>query len=216
MKDIQSILRNIRKDFENEELNEFQFPEEPFEAFERWMNEAIEKQVPEYNAMVVSTAGKNLQPSSRIVYLRDYEKDVFTFYCNYNSRKSREIEENNKVSLLFYWIPLQRQIRIEGIAKKSSTEKSRKYFLSRPYENQLSAYASVQSQKISSREELMRKFQELSQKYPKYPLPYPEFWGGWDIEAQYYEFWQGRPSRLHDRIIYEKVNGKWIKGRLAP
>ncbi|GIV27159.1 MAG: pyridoxine/pyridoxamine 5'-phosphate oxidase [Bacteroidia bacterium] len=216
MQDIKSIIRNIRKDFENEELHELHLPDQPFEAFEMWMKEAIEKQVPEYNAMVISTVGKNMQPSSRIVYLREYEKDVFTFYCNYNSRKSKEIEENNKISLLFYWIPLQRQIRIEGIAKKSSVGKSKSYFLSRPYENQLSAYASNQSQKISSREELMRKFEEFSQKFPEYPVPYPDFWGGWDVEAHYYEFWQGRYSRLHDRIIYEKVGDKWIKGRLAP
>ncbi len=217
MEELKKLIQTIRKDFENEELNELHLPEQPFEAFTLWMKEAIEKQVPEYNAMIVSTVGKNLQPSSRIVYLRDYEKDVFTFYCNYHSRKSQEITESNKVSLLFYWIPLQRQIRIEGIAQKSPLEKSKKYFLSRPYENQLSAYASHQSQKIHSRAELMKKFEEYSQKFPTYPVPYPDFWGGWDVKAHYYEFWQGRASRLHDRIVYEKqADGKWIKSRLSP
>lgn len=216
MEDIRKIIRNIRNDFQNEQLNEEHLPNDPFEAFVLWMKEAVEKQVPEYNAMILSTTGKNMQPSSRIVYLRDYEKNIFTFYCNYNSRKSKDIMENNKVSLLFYWIPLMRQIRIEGIAKKSSKEKSKAYFESRPYENQISAYASNQSEKISSKEELMKKFEMYAEKFPEYPVPYPEHWGGWDVEAHYYEFWQGRPSRLHDRIIYEKNGNKWIKGRLSP
>lgn len=217
MQDIKKLIQNIRKDFENENLHEIQMPDHPFDAFVKWMKEAIEKQVPEYNAMVLSTAGINLQPSSRIVYLRDYEKDTFTFYCNYNSRKSREIIENNKVSLLFYWIPLQRQIRIEGIAKKSSFEKSKSYFESRPYENQISAYASEQSSEIASRDDLMKKFEYYAQKFPEYPVPYPEHWGGWDVEAHYYEFWQGQPSRLHDRIFYRKnADGTWKKGRLSP
>ena len=217
MEDIKKIIQNIRNDFNNEELNELHLPENPFDAFVEWMKEAIQKQVPEYNAMVVSTVNQNLQPSSRIVYLRDYEKDTFTFYCSYLSRKSRDIQDNNKVALLFYWIPLQRQIRIEGIAKKSPVEKSKSYFESRPYENQLSAYASVQSQKIASRSELLKKFEEYAQKFPTYPVPYPEHWGGWDVEAHYYEFWQGRPSRLHDRIAYEKQkDGSWTKYRLSP
>lgn len=216
MQDIKNIIQNIRKDFEFEHLNELHLPENPFDAFVLWLKEAIEKQVPEYNAMVVSTVGKNLQPSSRIVYLRDYEDNIFTFYCNYNSRKSREIIENSRVALLFYWPSLQRQIRIEGIAKKSPYEKSKAYFESRPYENQLSAYASNQSEKISSREELMKKYEQFAEKFKTYPVPYPEHWGGWDVEAHYYEFWQGRPGRLHDRIFYEKEEGKWVKGRLAP
>lgn len=216
MDDIKKIIQTIRKEFEHEHLNELSLPNSPFDTFLLWLKEAVDKQIPEYNAMVLSTAGKNLQPSSRIVYLRDYEKNIFTFYCNYNSRKSIEISENSNVSLLFYWAPLQRQIRIEGIAKKTSFEKSKAYFESRPYENQLSAYASEQSKKISSRDELMKKFEEYAQKFPVYPVPYPEFWGGWDVEAHYYEFWQGRASRLHDRICFEKQTNQWIKSRLSP
>lgn len=216
MEDIKKVIQNVRKDFENEQLHEEHLPDNPFEAFVLWMKEAIEKQVPEYNAMILSTTDKTLQPSSRVVYLRDYDKNIFTFYCNYNSKKSKDIVENNKVSLLFWWIPLMRQIRIEGIARKSPVQKSKAYFESRPYENQLSAYASNQSEKIRSKEELMQKFEFFAKKFPDYPVPYPEHWGGWDVEAHYYEFWQGRPSRLHDRIIFEKKNDTWIKGRLSP
>ena len=217
MEDIRQIIQNIRKDFENETLYEQHLPEHPFDAFLQWLKEAIDKQVPEYNAMVLCTASKEGQPSARIVYLRDYDKDVFTFYGNYHSKKSKDMTENSKVALLFYWIPLQRQIRIEGIARKASFEKSKKYFESRPYENQLAAYASNQSEKIASRTELLQKFEAGAKKFPHYPVPYPEHWGGWDVEAHYYEFWQGQKSRLHDRIIYEKQeNGLWLKSRLAP
>ncbi len=217
MEDIRKIVQGVRRDFEIEHLNESDMPDEPFETFLLWLKEAIDKKIPEYNAMVLSTVDKIMQPSSRVVYLRDYEKDVFTFYSNYNSKKSKDILENNKVSLLFYWIPLYKQIRIEGIAKKSSREKSKEYFESRPYENQISAYASNQSEKINSRGELMKKFEMFAEKFPVYPVPCPEHWGGWDIEAHYYEFWRGHPSRLHDRIVYKKQHdGTWIKERLSP
>lgn len=216
MNEIKNTIQNIRKEFNHEQLDEQQLPSQPFDAFVQWMHEAIEKQIPEANAMVISTISDNFQPSSRIVYLRDYDQDIFTFYTNYNSRKSKEIIQNSKVALLFYWPLLQRQIRIEGIAKKSSYEKSKNYFESRPYENQISAYASNQSEKITSRKELMEKFEHFANQFKTYPVPYPPHWGGWDVHAHYYEFWQGRPSRLHDRIIYEKQDNQWVKSRLSP
>lgn len=217
MDDLKKIIQTIRKDFEHQTLHEKNLPAQPFDAFLLWLKEAIDKQIPEYNAMVLSTAATDGSVSSRVVYLRDYERDLFTFYCNYHSKKSKDIQQNPRVSLLFYWIPLQRQIRIEGFAKKSSIEKSKAYFESRPYDNQLSAYASNQSAKISSKEELLKKFEYYAQQFPQYPVPYPSHWGGYDIYAHYYEFWQGQPSRLHDRIVYEKQsNGLWLKSRLSP
>lgn len=216
MEDIKKLIQNIRKDFEHEHLHELHLPENPFDSFVQWITEAINQKVAECTAMVISTANNNIQPSSRIVYLRDYEHNIFTFYCNYLSKKSQDIESNPKVSLLFYWAPLQRQIRIQGVAKKTSVKKSDEYFATRPYENQIGAWASVQSSKLNSREDLMKQFEYYSQQYPNYPVSRPEHWGGWDIEANYYEFWQGRPSRLHDRIAYEKTNNVWIKTRLSP
>jgi pyridoxamine 5'-phosphate oxidase len=208
-------LRNDHKDFDAGKLTDF-FPETPFELFELWFNDAIKNQEKEPNALVISTCDvQTWQPSSRVVYLKELVDNQFVFYTNYASQKGRELEQNPNASMLFFWPGLQRQIRIDGIVDKVSTELSDAYFASRPRESQLGAWASKQSDILEERIHLETRFIELEDQFSSL-VPRPDHWGGYALTPKLIEFWQGRPSRLHDRIVYEKRDSSWEIYRKNP
>lgn len=217
MDDILNYLNSLRRDYSGKELDIINSKDNPFEQFFIWLEEAIHSQVLDPNAMLLSTVDENNMPHSRVVLLREVKNNEFIFYTNYNSNKVKDIEKNNNVALNFYWAELDRQIRIEGRAKKTSEKLSDKYFKSRPRESKLSAIASPQSKVIKCRDELLRKFEEIKAIYEnKEDIPRPAYWGGIAVQANKFEFWQGRAMRLHDRLVYIKKQNKWIKKILAP
>jgi pyridoxamine 5'-phosphate oxidase len=208
-------FRNDHKDFDSGKLTDF-FPETPFELFEIWFNEAIKNEEKEPNALVLSTCNQNtLQPSSRIVYLKEIVENQFVFYTNYLSQKGRELVSNPNASMLFFWPGLQRQVRIEGQVSKIASQLSDAYFASRPRESQLGAWASAQSELLEDRSALESKFIEFESQFNDV-IPRPKHWGGYGLVPNIIEFWQGRPSRLHDRIVYEKVYVSWKMYRKNP
>lgn len=211
-------LSEMRKSYEKATLSEFEATNYPTDQFQIWLDQAVKTpEIYEANAMTVATASKEATPSARIVLLKGFDELGFVFYTNYNSKKGQELMQNPKVALLFYWGALHRQIRIEGVCEKISPEKSTKYFHSRPKGSQIGALVSEQSKEIESRSILEDKQLELEQLYENTDkIPRPDHWGGFIVKPNYFEFWQGRSSRLHDRIIY-KLNGeKWDIARLAP
>lgn len=206
----------IRRDYTNFELSENQVDSSPFNQFKFWFDEAIQSELfPDPNAMVLSTVNNAGFPSSRIVLLKDFNNESFTFFTNYNSRKSNNIAENPKASLLFFWDKMERQIRIEGTIIKTSKEQSENYFNSRPKESKLGAWASNQSHQ-TTKDELITKYTSLEEELRDKEVPYPEFWGGYSLIPIYFEFWQGRPSRMHDRITYTLAQNVWEIKRIAP
>lgn len=210
-------LEHLREDYSAHALDIHSVDSNPFLQFQVWFKEAQKAQVLEPNAMILSTANTNGQPSSRTVLLKGVEEDAFVFYTNYRSRKGRQMAENPRASLLFLWLELHRQIRIEGLVEKISPEQSTQYFQSRPRGSQIGALASPQSQPIK-RKELEEAVQHLEDTYlGQDKLPRPPHWGGYRIIPHLFEFWQGRPNRLHDRVQYE-LDGKenWKLARLAP
>lgn len=216
MKRIQKKIKNIRTDYHLFELDEKLIKRNPFDQFQIWMNDALKKKVIEPNAMNLSTA-KNGRPSSRIVLLRGFDKKGFEFYTNYESRKGIEIEGNSFAALTFFWPELARQVRIEGELEKVSAKKSDAYFKSRPRNSQLSAWASHQGKEIENRDELMSWYEFFEEKFKGKKVPRPTYWGGYILNPNRLEFWQGRQNRLHDRILYVlQVNNKWDISRLSP
>ena len=188
----------------------------PFVQFGKWFDNACECKVKEPNAMTVSTVSADGMPSARVVLLKSWDEKGFVFYTNYNSQKSQEIANNPKVSLLFVWLDLERQLRINGIAEKVSTAESLRYFLSRPFGSRLGAWVSNQSSIITSRSLLEMQFDKMKRKFANGEIPLPDFWGGFRIVPTYFEFWQGRENRLHDRFAYQKNGDAWDISRLAP
>lgn len=189
----------------------------PYVQFEQWFNDAIDAPILEANAMTLATVNALNQPSMRTVLLKLYDTNGFVFFSNYESQKAHDIEQNSHVALHFAWLPLQRQLRIEGEIEKISTKESLRYFLSRPRGSQLGAWASNQSEIISSRSLLESKFYELKAKFAKGEIPLPSFWGGYRVKPRRFEFWQGGENRLHDRFIYEKdTEEAWNINRLSP
>jgi len=188
----------------------------PFEQFTRWLHQAVEAQVPEVQAMTLSTVSENNRPSSRIVYLREFDNNNFWFYGNYSSRKGQHLAANPHACLNFFWPQLERQIRIEGSVTIADAAHSDNYFNARPRESQLGAWASPQSKTLSSREELTALLKKAETSFHNQAVSRPPHWGGWVLNANYYEFWQGRKSRLHDRICYLPQNDSWKLERLAP
>lgn len=216
MEDLKSYINSLRHDFTKQVLDEKDVKADPVFQFEKWFKEAVDAKVNEPNAMSISTVSADGKPSSRIVLLRNFDKDGFVFYTNYTSRKGEEIDANPHVALLFFWPELERQVRIEGLLKKHSSEESTRYFNSRPRESKLGAWTSEQSKVIESRDVLDKAYSDNEKKYPGDEVPRPPFWGGYVLEPDYFEFWQGRASRLHDRIAYVKARTDWKKGRLSP
>lgn len=209
-------LQKLREDYSKHSLDESEVSADPIMQFESWMMEAMKAEVPEPNAMTLSTVDAGNKPHSRVVLLKGVEEGEFVFYTNHQSDKGDELEQNPNVALCFLWLELERQVRIEGTAEKLSQEESEDYFKIRPYQSQIGALASNQSSVVPNREFLEKRFEELKEKYPEGDVPKPESWGGYKIKPQVLEFWQGRRSRLHDRIKFEKVGDKWDIKRLSP
>ncbi|GAB5551061.1 MAG: pyridoxamine 5'-phosphate oxidase [Saprospiraceae bacterium] len=211
-------LQDLRRDYAAHTLDITDVQTNPFNQFEIWMTEALDSQVLEANAMVLSTLTKDKRPTARVVLLKGFDAEGLVFFTNYNSRKSQEMEQNPYACLVFNWLELQRQVRIEGTVERISAEASTAYFQSRPKGSQIGAWVSPQSQVISGRSILEEKVKEVEAKYQDVePLPRPEHWGGFVVKPTLIEFWQGRMSRLHDRIQYSKVgDGDWKIERLAP
>ncbi|BBM87312.1 pyridoxamine 5'-phosphate oxidase [Candidatus Uabimicrobium amorphum] len=208
-------LNNIRKEYGNEGICATNLSDNPFEQFAKWIQEAIDAEIPEANAMALATVGKSMVPAVRIVLLKKYDERGFTFFSNYGSRKAKEMEENGHCSAVFWWGKLNRQVRIEGQVAKISREETVAYFNSRPRGSQISAWASPQSTVIANRELLDENSQSIAEKYTQ-SVPCPEFWGGYRIVPSLIEFWQGRTNRLHDRICFYKEENSWTTKRLAP
>lgn len=207
---------HLRQDYRKGELVESAAPLEPLPLFREWLSTAIEAGLPEPYAMTLATAGADGVPSARIVLLRSANEQGFTFFTNYGSRKAAELAANPRASLLFYWAELERQVRVEGSVERVAPAESDAYFATRPYENQIGAWASPQSAVIADRAELEQRIAELSRSHPE-PVPRPPHWGGYRLCAAAIEFWQGRPSRLHDRLHYARQpDGTWARSRLAP
>lgn len=209
-------IADLRKDYSRASLTEQDVHPDPIQQFSKWFGEAIAAEVPEANAMSVSTVGANGRPSSRILLIKDIDARGFTFFTNYDSRKGNELEQNQYAALLFYWIELERQVRIEGRVERISAAESDTYFQSRPLKSRLGAIASSQSEPISSREAMEQRFAQIEQEYGEQPVR-PAHWGGYRLVPDYIEFWQGRPSRFHDRIAYRlQADGTWQRQRLQP
>ncbi len=206
--------RNSRRDFDKGSLEDVKH-DDPMKFFSEWYQEAHEKQCADPHAVVLGTVNTESQPSSRIVYMREMLEEGVVIYTNYLSRKGKESIENPKVSLLFYWDCSERQVRIEGEIEKVPTEMSDAYFASRPRMSQIGAWASAQSEEIQSREELEKKVAHYEKEYPN-EVPRPPHWGGYLIRPNYFEFWQGRLGRLHDRFCYKKMNDSWGITRISP
>ncbi len=209
-------ISQLRNEYTRAELDEKTVLKSPIEQFRKWFKEAVATRLIEPNAMILSTVDKENQPFQRTVLLKAYDESGFVFYTNYTSRKAKQIDENNFVSLLFPWYGLERQVAIRGIVERISTAQSARYFLSRPFGSQLGAWVSHQSQVITSRSLLEIKMNEMKQKFKDGKVPAPDFWGGFRVSPISLEFWQGRSNRLHDRILYEKVEDRWKISRLSP
>ena len=213
-----NLIHNLREDYRASTLEIGTSEKDPLSQFKLWFEEALKAKIPEPNAMTLATASVQGMPSARIVLLKQYDEKGFVFYTNYESRKGKELLLNPQAALVFCWLDLQRQIRIEGRVEKLSKAASLAYFQSRPKSSQIGAWVSNQSRPTKEdRSELEAKEVELKERFKDVEqLPVPDNWGGFRIIPDNYEFWQGRTSRLHDRIFYEKNGADWRKVRLAP
>ncbi len=209
-------LDKIRREYNKANLNESDVKPRPIDQFALWMEDALHFVPDDPTAMILSTVSVSGMPSSRIVLLKDFKEEGFTFFTNYGSRKGQELFSNPNASILFYWKELERQIRIEGLILKTDSAVSTNYFDSRPLESKIAADVSDQSAEIKSREDLDKIFKKLKNYYNKIPIVRPVNWGGYILKPMYFEFWQGRENRMHDRIVYKLENDNWRIKRLAP
>jgi len=210
-------VSQFRREYLRDGLSREKLNPNPVEQFTQWFEQARQTNTSDPTAMVLATVGKNGMPSQRTVLLKYYDQQGFVFFTNLESRKATEIAGNPKVSLLMVWLDLERQIIINGIARRISTAESAKYFMTRPKDSQIAAWVSSQSHVISSRKMLLQKFGEMKRKFSEGKIPLPSFWGGYRVEPLEIEFWQGRENRLHDRFMYKKdETGIWKIERLAP
>ncbi len=212
-----STIADIRKEYKLLQLNERDISKNPIEQFDRWWQDAIKSELPEVNAMTLATASADGLPSARIVLLKGFHEAGFQFYTNYESFKGKQLLENPRACLVFFWKELERQIRITGLVEKVSRENSDAYFLSRPPGSRIGAWASPQSEVIESSEWLIQQANLYESKFTEKPISRPPHWGGYLVRPVTIEFWQGRPNRLHDRLQYSlQEDGGWIVERLAP
>ena len=210
-------VADLRKDYQLQGLSETDADRNPFKQFQLWFDQALAAQLPEPNAMTVATVTKSGKPRARIVLLKNFDERGFVFYTNYHSHKGQELADNPQAAIAFWWAELERQVRIEGRVLKVSDRESDEYFHSRPFNSRLGAWASEQSQVIESREVLEQSLQDLKTKYENQDIPRPPHWGGFRVIPTAIEFWQGRPSRLHDRLLYSLLDdGSWQIERLSP
>lgn len=216
LKKISQQVESIRREYAREELSEKEAEEHPIDQFSIWFQQALHAEVRDANAMSLATADVNGKPSVRTVLLKGFDENGFRFFTNYQSRKGHELEVNKQAALCFYWPNLERQVRIEGTVQKLSRADSEAYFQKRPRESQLGAWASDQSRRVESRKELDQRFQEMRKKFEGIEIPAPDYWGGFSLEPTAVEFWQGRKSRMHDRLLYKQEEEGWIIRRLAP
>ncbi len=216
MDHLKDHIQGSRKQYDKDSLSESDLTEMPFELFGRWLQMALDENVPEPIAMNLATVDATGRPSSRIVLLRGFDQNGFVFYTNYNSSKGNQMHDQPMVALNFYWQELHKQVRIEGHVIQIPESISDEYFNSRPRESQLGAWASAQSERLNSRLELEEKLALIEQKYKDQPVPRPPHWGGYQVIPNLFEFWQGRPDRLHDRFQYTLQNNSWQSNRLSP
>ncbi len=210
-------IANLRKEYTKGSLSEKDLEQNPFKQFEKWFEEAKAAGIEEPNAMALATATKDAKPSIRTVLLKGVDERGFVFYTNYESRKGKELAENPNAALCFHWQPLERQVSIMGMVEKVSREESEAYFRSRPLTSRYGAWASHQSEVIAGKAELLKRAAEMALKYPTGDVPCPPFWGGYRLLPNEIQFWQGQPSRLHDRFRYLKQpDGTWKIDRLSP
>lgn len=208
-------LSDLRKSYERDELDENASASEPLLQFQQWLRQALDAQVPEPNAMTLATVGPDGRPSTRIVLIKDMDERGLVWYTNYDSRKGQQLEGNPFAALQFHWVELERVVRIEGQVEKVDAAQSDAYFASRPLDSRLGAWASPQSQVISSRAVLVANAAKAAAQHGLNPSR-PAHWGGYRLKPDRWEFWQGRKSRLHDRLCYRLVDGRWVRERLAP
>jgi len=210
-------VADLRKDYTLQGLSETDADPNPFKQFQIWFDQTLAAQLPEPNAMTLATATSDGKPSARMVLLKNFDERGFVFYTNYRSHKGQELADNPQAALVFWWAELERQVRIEGCVEKVSDQESDEYFHSRPLNSRLGAWVSEQSQAIASREFLELRLQELKTQYENQDVPRPTHWGGFRVIPTVIEFWQGRPSRLHDRLNYRRLDDdNWLIERLSP
>ncbi|MBC7893546.1 MAG: pyridoxamine 5'-phosphate oxidase [Sphingobacteriaceae bacterium] len=210
-------LADLRENYTKGWLDVADVAANPFNQFQRWFDEATHSQLPEPNAMHLATVGPDGRPSGRIVLLKALDSRGFVFYTNYLSRKGRQLAQHPWAALTFFWIELERQVRVEGAIETVSPQESDAYFASRPRGSQLGAWSSDQSQPVPSREDLEAQERDVAARFTNQPVPRPPHWGGYRLRPDYLEFWQGRPSRLHDRVAYAlQSDGTWTLERLSP
>ena len=215
MSDSTQWFESLRVSYEQGELNESEVSHNPLDQFNKWLQEAIKNQVPEPNAMVLATVNKDGQPGARNVLLKSADENGFIFFSNKNSDKASDLKLNPNCTLLFSWLSQHRQVIVKGKAEEISKDESNTYFQTRPYGSRISAWVSEQSQVIKNRAELEKRVKEFMDKYPE-NVPMPDHWGGYLVKPESIEFWQGRPSRLHDRIRFTKKSYAWTIERIAP
>ena len=208
-------IADLRKSYEKAELSEDASHADPLQQFDQWFHEALKSELPEPNAMTVATVGSDLRPSTRVVLIKGYDARGIVWYTNYSSRKGLELAGNPWAALQFHWVELERVVRIEGRVEKVSDEESDAYFHSRPLDSRIGAWASPQSQVIGGRGVLVANAAKFGAQFLLNP-PRPPHWGGYRLQPDRWEFWQGRPSRLHDRLVYRQEAGQWMRERLAP